>query len=151
MRLRRALELLISQCDADGGHLFFVRDQGVECVATVGEHASSLELAQFADSVRRMDQELDEGVTAADLGLDDDVTRWDRWTSEAGASYDPVLLPGLQEASEPVGVAILRPRGGTLRQPNHIFIAALVRALAETGDLPVVRPEVACRPPGSPG
>lgn len=141
VRLRRALELLIKHCEADGGHLFVVRDTQVECVASAGEVVSTLELEDFVRSVRSMDDDLSVGVTAADLGLDDDVTRWCRWTSDAGANYDPVLLHASDGAGgAAVGIAILRPKDHMLRRPAPEFVRALVHALTETGDLPSAMP-----------
>jgi tetratricopeptide (TPR) repeat protein len=137
VRWRHALELLIDQCDAAGGHLFVVRNEQVQCVASVGEVVSMLEMEGFADAVRRRENDADEGETVANLGLDDDVTRCTRWTSTSGAIYDPVLLPSFDGSSDAraVGIAILRPKNGLLRNPDPRFMQGLVRTLAETGDL----------------
>jgi tetratricopeptide (TPR) repeat protein len=137
VRLRRALELLIQHCDGDGGHLFIGASEQVACVASVGEVVSTIELEQFVQNVRSMDTDLSAGVTATDLGLDHDVRRWGRWTSANGAVYDPVPLYSADDAhyGRAVGIAMLRPKGDTLRPADADFLSSIVGILMDSGDL----------------
>jgi hypothetical protein len=141
VRLRRALELLVRHCEAEGGHLFLVRGEHVECVASLDEVVSAIELEEFVHSVRSMDTDLSLGVTATDLGLGDDLNQWGCWTSPTGAVYDPVPLYSSDEYHDgrAVGIAILRPKSDTLRRADPEFLSAIVAALADSGDLSNVR------------
>ena len=136
MRLRRALELLIEHCDADGGHLFAVRGDQTECVASAGQMVSTTAIEEFVEAVRTADSHLGVGITANNLGLDDDVTRWSRFTSEGGIHYDPVVLHAAgDDRLTAIGIAILHPKDAALREADAHFLQALVGVLAETGDL----------------
>jgi hypothetical protein len=131
-RFQRALELLIQRCDAESGHLFVVEDSSIQCVASTGDAAATATAAEFAQSV------LDRSEHAVkDSDLDDDVTCWLRWTTDAGAVYEPVLLDERDgTATAPLAIAILRQRTSALHAPSIAFVRGLVRALRFAGDLP---------------
>jgi hypothetical protein len=128
----------MKHCEADGGHLFVSSGTRMECVASVGEIVSTVELEGFVESVRSMDAALNIGVTATDLGLDDAVTARGRWTSETGATYDSIPLYAVGDGDDDaaVGIAVLHPRTDKVRRPAAEFMRALVRTLTDVGDLP---------------
>jgi tetratricopeptide (TPR) repeat protein len=138
VRLRRALELLMKHCDAEGGHLFGVNESRVACVASAGEMVSALELESFVESVRTTEAALDIGVTATDVGLDDDVSPANRWMSNAGVTYEslPLYATGEDDDDTAVGIAVLCPRDEKLRRPPADVLRALARILKDRGDLP---------------
>ncbi|HEX7478058.1 MAG TPA: hypothetical protein VF331_09650, partial [Polyangiales bacterium] len=59
-----------------------------------------------------------------------------RFTSDGGIHYDPVVLHAAgDDGSAAIGIAILHPKNAALRVADAGFLQAIVRVLAETGDL----------------